>query len=102
MTYKTKFDCKYVFHKVDCMCISNKVYFMYITKQAGMSYAQPQAEAVSLNSWIVFLTFQTLNVQIYKLARAAAAEATDPAAEGKGKGKGKVSSHSALLHLRIQ
>ena len=30
-------------------------------KQAGMSYAQPQAEAVSLNSWLVFPPFGTLN-----------------------------------------
>ena len=29
--------------------------------QAGMSYAQPQAEAVSLNSWLVFPPFGTLN-----------------------------------------
>jgi hypothetical protein len=34
-------------------------YKMY-TKQAGMSYAQPQAEAVSLNSWLVFPPFRTL------------------------------------------
>ena len=30
-------------------------------QQAGMSYAQPQAEAVSLNSWLVIPPFGTLN-----------------------------------------
>jgi hypothetical protein len=35
-----------------------------ILKQAGMSYAQPQAEAVSLNSWLVFPPFRTLKRKV--------------------------------------
>ena len=38
-----------------------------ILKQAGMSYAQPQAEAVSLNSWLVFPPFRPLKWKKVKL-----------------------------------